>query len=267
MNEKLKSVLISVPLIFVILGIAAYGSWLSVPVDPSVVSVRPEECQMWYKTPEGWTAAFTFGLFISTTGLWWFTAFMWKATQKAANAAKDAAEALPILERAYLYFDKVKSPGFEFYKVNAGETRNVPIDRWQGRIHGQGLIYTVINHGNTPATITEVMGKVAFLPYHSADMPPPIDVSNEKGILNYNSIAVAGKKKRKLSCSISLSTENGSIIDIREQRKILFVLGYVRYIDIFGKKHRLGFCLQYDDQSEVFWQNGGEGYNYTCDEG
>jgi hypothetical protein len=40
MNENTKSVLISVPVILVILGIAAYASWLSVSANPPVVSDR-----------------------------------------------------------------------------------------------------------------------------------------------------------------------------------------------------------------------------------
>jgi hypothetical protein len=50
----------------------------------------------WYASPDWWTAGFTGALFIATTGLWIFTALLWRTTRQAVidgeQAIKAAAE-------------------------------------------------------------------------------------------------------------------------------------------------------------------------------
>jgi hypothetical protein len=73
------------------------------------VSAEPKNKGCWYSNPDWWIAGFTGFLFFATTGLWYFTAMMWKATTKAANAAQVAAEAIPIMERPYIFIHGIHS--------------------------------------------------------------------------------------------------------------------------------------------------------------
>jgi len=47
----------------------------------------------WQKEPEWWVAIWTFALFVSTTGLWFFTALLWKATRRAVMEGQEAISA------------------------------------------------------------------------------------------------------------------------------------------------------------------------------
>ena len=187
-----------------------------------------------------------------------------KATTTAANAAKAAAEVLPILERAYLFFDKVTDIGFEFVPIV------ISTDFYGGSTYGPdicvpkgaGLAFNVVNRGRTPAVITEIMGKSAFLPKIGTDLPPPIDISTEHG--NKAPPHVSVGTTLGLHCSPDFATP--LMIDAKAGEQRLFVLGYVRYTDIFRKRHRIGFCLQYVPSVPTFGLIGEDGYNYTTDE-
>ncbi len=203
------------------------------------------------------SAFFAIVLTGSTTGLW-------IVTRTAANSAKAAAEALPILERAYLFFDEVTDIGFEFVPVvlstdmfgdsTYGPDICVP--------KGGGLAFNVVNRGKTPAVITEVMGKSGFLPKFGTDLPPPIDILTEHG--NKAPPHVSVSTTLGLHCFPNFATP--LMGDARNGEQRLFVLGYVRYTDIFRKRHRIGFCLQYEPSVPTFGLIGGGEYNYTVDE-
>src|SRR5262249_18190520 len=56
-------------------------------------------------------AGFTIVLALSTIGLWLSTRSLWWVTRSAATAAQDAADALPTLERAYVFiYPKITFP-------------------------------------------------------------------------------------------------------------------------------------------------------------
>jgi hypothetical protein len=168
------------------------------------------------------------------------------------------------LERAYLFFDKVTDIGFEF--VPTVISTDIYGDSTYGPDicvpKGAGLAFDVVNRGKTPAIITEVMGKSAFLPKYGTDVPPPIDVLAERGDRAPPHVSVG--TTLGLRCFPNFATPSMHDAHSGEQR--LFVLGYVRYIDIFKKKHRIGFCLQYVPSVPTFGLIGGEEYNYTVDE-
>ncbi len=252
------------PLLFVVAALcgALWGAWSSAQNykqnnhTESTAYEKPIEIPL--PGAGGWTAIFTFFLTLSTL-------LLWGVTRTSANAAKAAAESLPILERAYLFFDKVTDIGFEFIPSVIGQNL-------YGDIHGPdicvpkggGLGFDVVNRGRTPAVITEVMGKSAFLQRFGTDLPPPIDVATERGDRSPPHVSVGITAPLGLHCFPDFRNPLMTATQADEQR--LFVLGYVRYTDIFRKRHRIGFCLQYVPSVPTFGVIGEDGYNYTTDE-
>jgi hypothetical protein len=64
------------------------------------VAPKPQGEGEWYTGPDWWVAIFTALLFLATTGLWFFTALLWRATrtavlegQQAISAAQRSADA------------------------------------------------------------------------------------------------------------------------------------------------------------------------------
>ena len=88
-------------------------------------------------------AAFTIILGVSTC-------FLWCATRRAALAAKEAAEDIPIVERAYVYPRIVEEKIFEaIINVQNGLNPNHHIPR---------VYFTIKNYGKTAAFIAEIHG-------------------------------------------------------------------------------------------------------------
>jgi hypothetical protein len=46
----------------------------------------------------------------------------------------------------------------------------------------------------------------------------------------------------------------------------LFLIGYIRYADVFGKRYITGFCAMHDPVTWTFVLRGDEQYNYTRQE-
>jgi hypothetical protein len=53
------------------------------------------------------------------------------------------------------------------------------------------------------------------------------------------------------------------IAAVAKQRADLFLMGRLRYDDIFGNRYLMGFCAVFDKDSGGFLLKGGEHYNYT----
>lgn len=202
----------------------------------------------WYESSAVWTAIFTGLLTVSTIGLW-------SVTRVAANAARDAAKiaerSLTDLERAYLFFGEVTDPGF----APARDGNSLEIRT--------GRKYFIINHGKTPAILTEVLERDVRLDWSpNFALPVPIDSSKERGQTLPNGIGVGAGLKHEFVYEFPVM----SYIGVIHRSQELFFMGYVRYTDIFKRRHRTGFCLHYDISSESFRAVGGDDYNYTTDE-
>jgi hypothetical protein len=87
--------------------------------DRNGAASEPKNEGAWYTHPDWWVAIGTGGLVFVTGGRWIFTALLWASTRRAvidgekalvvaqsnAKAARDSADALPALERAYLFIE------------------------------------------------------------------------------------------------------------------------------------------------------------------
>jgi hypothetical protein len=198
---------------------------------------------------------------------------------RAANAAKDSADALPVLERAYVFI-RINSGVVDWIRgiveselafrdknvVRAGVSR-VPI-----------VDYQIINHGKTPAIVqamsADLVKSAVLLDIRYNDdvtpgeivipagesFPPAADgrhalITYSGPITNYHKI-----------CRLAKSDASGNKTDIeidgraaealKEGRTFLWFYGHVVYEDIFGEERETCFCWRYDGRAGTFQQHG-----------
>jgi len=187
-----------------------------------------------------WLMIFTGVLAISTIGLWIVTIRDGKHTEKAANAAKDSADALPIIERAYVFVEEIM-------------WQNLFVDEPIQPVTNY-LSVRFINHGNTPAIIR----KVFVLPDKVIVYPTSVDIGDFKipeGI-------VVSSREDKKSGVISIITSAEEIKKIREGTLKLICYGCIIYEDILRKERRTYFCWEYNESIGGFYISGNKELNY-----
>lgn len=240
------------PVLAATLVAAVYGEWSLAQHQQEQNEANTAPGQKLYEIPlpsaEGWTALFTGCLFFSTVGLW-------IVTRKAAVSAQLAAEHIPRVERAYLFLSGYNGNGFIIESSN------------QVTITDANLLGVVTNHGKTPAFLTEIYQTLTILNRLDAfQLPLPINLAHVAGQQIPN-IAIQAGKDREIPYLIDdFFTNVLAWNNIARQESVLFHMGYVRYKDIFGGKHRTGFCLFYDNSTNQFISIGGDDYNYATDE-
>jgi hypothetical protein len=170
------------------------------------------------------TALFTLALAAFTWTLWRATDQIGRDTTNAANAS---AKNFTASERAYVKISHLP-PGLSFES-------------------GDGTVFASINleiknHGRTPARITKVRIKSRhFLPADpmpvEADYGDAIDPNATEQFLVTGDYFYSGG---------TLPLDRGYYDLISRGIEILWVYGYVDYIDIFGQRHRAGYARYFD---------------------
>jgi hypothetical protein len=188
-----------------------------------------------------WTdpiAAFTAVLAVSTIALWWVTRSM-------ANTSK---RALLDLERPIVY-GGVSDPGM---KVEGQELKS------------QHLRLSIYNHGRTMARLRRIEWEVRTAP--KGGIADPIDPKTIGGReLPAGTVCVSGDpygEEENLFAKFSLD-EAASIAALKLS---VWVVGFVRYDDIFGRHHISGFTQVFDAVGEQCVRRGSDAYNYEREE-
>lgn len=152
------------------------------------------------------------------------------ATQVAADAAKKSADALPAMERAYIFVEiRFKEP-------------------FKEPVLDQNFCEMVItNYGKTPAILTYIEG---FANVFGDYIPQKIEFERT-GIMPYYEkiMGSRGEKIIDIDCITSLTKEK---IDAVKEMARLICFGAIHYEDIFGKCHKTGFCWIYSTISHNF---------------
>ena len=150
-----------------------------------------------------------------------------EATERAANAAKESAESLPITERAYL-----------FVKVKEGEYRPKGVLEY-GNDRTIFINIEIINYGRTPAIISEsnMWGQYEVkIPEGSWEkmplktIPPNIVITSGKPFIHTGEITMPNFELEAIV--------NGNLP--------LECKGEIKYKDIFKKEHRTWFTWYWD---------------------
>jgi hypothetical protein len=269
--------------------------------DHRPTSPNSEEASDWYTKPDWWIAGFTAALFFATTGLWVFTWLLWQSTRRAvidgekalnvaqsnAKAARDSADALPALERAYIFIDIepefVDTICFSFEVLGRASQR--PGGDAAVVTPPPTILYQFINHGKTPAILKAASAEF----HHWTDLPQQIHYFDkllgreiairsgdtyplpaERSVTSSEArfIALTGdipvtRKFYQIGQPLTEPIDTNAARSIQSGDSFLWFYGRVIYEDVFRKHHETCFCWRYDGRLNSFEQyyRGGDDDN------
>ena len=176
-------------------------------------------------TAEGWTAIFTGLLTFSTIGLW-------LVTRDASNAAKAAGEALPKMERAYVFFNSLTC-------AQLGEPGDIVLLIWKQnptKTANFRLLYGFKNHGRTPAIVTSLNVYARFVAGEISEkvvgdpLPMPLVVSGGES-----------PPESSFNCVVT----GAEYQEARAGHGYIFFWGKIAYLDVFEAQHETGICAHW----------------------
>ena len=150
-------------------------------------------------------------------------------TNKAANAAKSAAEALPSVERAYVFL---------FHELRHRQTPN-PLGGTALNVE-----FSLKNHGKTPAILRHISVDIRIT--DRPEYPTEFRAAAMADDMPPGFILGAGEQTPFFRRPYLITDAEWP--EIRHRNHLLLFLGIVRYEDVFGKPHETGFCLDWDGQ-------------------
>lgn len=189
--------------------------WIFAANDGKETYLGPLAFVLGLLPPEGWTALFTCLLFVST-------ALLWQVTKASAEAAKAAAEALPKVERGYVFRE-----GAVDYFVAYSPVHSYASFRFK-------------NLGKTPVALTDIYRFFGYMPREKdpeklIKLQMPIDPVIPLGA------GEIAEEPFQANCQITVDEYNAA--HSGEGTWILIVcLGYE---DIFGERHETWFCERF----------------------
>ena len=213
------------------------------PIIHYWVSTEPKQESEWYTTPEGWTAAFTGGLFIATFGLWIFTGLLWNATRKAVldgnEAIKLARDEFIVTHRPRIRVRDIKFD--EFYESNDLSIYLSHDDDFMINIE-------IVNIGESAAKIAAIRyvaaftkkGKRFFMSYK---------LLYETEIAKDAIISIGESNLVILPCKAKMASIGFGMMAPRQfpNEWDLVFAGEILYEDRSGIKRLTGFCREYSD--------------------
>jgi hypothetical protein len=261
-------------------ALIAFAFWLFVALplyygprdDPAAHKCSAKENEnysFWEKTRcdpvayfTAWLVGFTGVLGFSTIGLWWVT---WQGSKRqardmeasvaAAHRSADIAEkALLSVEIPYLY------PFVRRHGIKRQWSAKTEAPEVAGFEFGNNLIdYYFRNFGRTPAEIIEVFSVIQF----SMGIPPAV-VPPEQPFNRLSGLVVTDEiESEDFPCALTegmyKTLYRGEFNPVMQ---IVWLMGYVRFNDVFGNEYVRGFCLAFAPNVDKFYPMGGDGYNY-----
>jgi len=201
-------------------------------------------------------------LAIFTYRLWVSTDHMWEATKRSANFAE---KSLFQLEAPYVYVEIINTGVNVIQRQLTRE--NGAVINLDPEIEYGNIKFCFANHGRTPAEIASYFDAVVIA--EGADgIPDPIDPKATAdhplppGIF-------APKEGRTREYEIQGSEVLATIMNVvsrgRDTNFVLdrlFLIGFVRYADIFNNRYVTGFCYKFIRGENVFRLARRNGYNY-----
>jgi len=169
------------------------------------------------------------------------------------RSVKVAETALTDLERPFIFAD-VREPVFEGVVITHGGQVSINFSRTMATVY-----INFVNHGKTPAILTELRVDDPAVKPSTDAFPNPIDPLTEVGDPLPEGMAVASGGTHRFAVEF-LVARHDLLLDW------IFFVGFLRYRDIFRKKHITGFCMRYDKSSNRLFLIGDQRYNYTRDE-
>jgi hypothetical protein len=187
----------------------------------------------------------------STIGLWIVTASAGKRQSRDMKRSIRVAErALTELERPFVYVD-VTEPGFQL--VSSRHQAGYELERGTFQI-------SVINFGRTPANLIRIEYHLGLAP--RGGIIDPIDPRMIGGRELPVGTVSATDHPYSESTRMRLNFFDEEK-DIVERKRSIWLVGFIRYDDIFAAKYITGFTKIFDLLEGNFVARGGEQYNYA----
>ena len=178
----------------------------------------------------------------------------------AWRSVKVAESALTDLERPYVFID-VKDAGFHEGAVHMTSGR-ISLNRSQTKYP---IAYRFINHGKTAGVLIALLHR--FYVTDLDGMPDPIDRLAESAKKLPEGIAVGGESHAEFILDLlPFLPDDEALSDVLQKKRALFLIGFVRYKDVFKRSHLTGFCARFERDANRFFLKGDERYNYTKEE-
>jgi hypothetical protein len=235
------------------------------PVNPSVTTTDHQEeraNQTGGREQDGSEAYFVvagYRLKITDVAVATFTGLLvlvgaWQAIRlrQTMLATKAAADALPAVERAYLFveadlktIDRL-TRAIAAAKTNKSET---PPDARE-RVLG----YQIVNHGKTPALVKAMEFVFCYSNVTQRTVIEPRTVSA-------GATVIRGGELHKSKSQLIGRFGNPELVGIAEGRMHLFFLGTIFYDDVFRQQRETRICWRYDPDTESFVEDGGKDDN------
>lgn len=210
------------------------------PTQPAAAVLKPEakclQCQQQPpntephrtlgRTADEWTALFTGVLTVATI-------LLWIETKKASDGAKRAAEALPAIERAYLFLDADRMGALN---ERLGS---------EGGISSSLLEVSFKNYGRTPA-IFEGISKACV--YSATGYPAPRNAQD--ATIPAGLVVAQGGGMGPFPCVVSVTS--GEITQAETGNGAIFLIGEVSYFDVQRRRRITRFCWRYNFLVDAF---------------
>lgn len=189
-----------------------------------------------------------------------FTVWLAFATRKAANAAKVAADALPALERAYIF---IKQTGVDSLQSAARGQRSPAV-----------VLQYVMNVGRTPAIVKDALCVVAICATPDDVVATPSGDHRSEWIIAPNTVGPPDAEdyySRSFHGSLRPVTDvddddryltHDEILALRSKSKFLWAWSKIVYDDVFGKEHVTMTLHRVNPSTFAIEPHGGGKWNY-----
>jgi hypothetical protein len=204
------------------------------------------------------SGALTFILGLLVLGVYWRQTTLMSgqlgAAVAAAEAAKKAAdvaeEALRIGERPYMLVSPVRDV-LEYAITNANPTD--PMLPFTAQPY---VTIIIMNYGKTPAILREVGADLKI----SATLPTRGYFS--KVLPQANTVIPTDRNVGGINCTAETWNADAHRAAIANGEQHFWLVGELKYDDIFGNVTVAGFCYRYYVATKSFHEDGGNKYNF-----
>ncbi|SRR6266496_2039047 len=194
-----------------------------------IISWIEQHAPFFNATSAALVTAFTLALVIVSTRQASLTRKAANAAQLSAVAAKESADALPNLERAYVFIDGEIRHDIRTFQQD--ET-TYPL--------AFNVCFTLRNYGKSPAILTE--GVIQAATRYIADRDPS-RLALPETTIRPELVISSGDAKEIGTILVISSEEYFAAVDGVGR---IFLVGIVPYEDVFGRSHETRFCFEFD---------------------
>jgi hypothetical protein len=196
----------------------------------------------------GLLVLFTYFLYSATSGLFKETAELRRiADEQRVDLSRSIAAAEQSATAA------MKSARVSEIALESAETPYLYPTVMTACKHGELLLfsYAFENFGRSPAIVREIYDGSIL----SSGLPAAIGFPPPQSNLGKSHVVAVGKHSPDRKMAISFPIGEG-------QNAAVWLMGQVRYSDVFGNQFLSGFCFALNSASGAFTTYGGAGYNY-----